>query len=314
MGRIIGGFIVLLCCIALLAAAAQAKTPKEVYLNDGGIIECQKVWQANGKIMVLVNRDTLVDFSRDEVDLHKTFTKKPVKGVKKGKVRKKVASKSGAVMPQAAVQPPIKHGSVAATKQKTVTAQSANPASAVSPQPAAAPAEITAPTAAKQAPPAVANPSIVEPTVQGAATSAKKPAPAAASSLRTSLPEAKSPMLPVKVPPTFSREMVVSYIIYALLLTILMVVAFCKVFAKAGEAWWKAIIPIYSLFVLVIIAGKPWWWGLLLFIPIVNIVFYFIVNIALARRFGQGVVFGLGLALAGIVFFPLLAFGKYEYR
>ena len=119
MGRILSSTIVLLCCIILLAATSQAKTPKEVYLKDGGIIECQKVWQANGKVMVLVNRDTLVDFSKDEVDLQKTFAKKPVKGVKKAKVRKKVATKPGAVMPQAVPQPPAKPGPVAATAQKT---------------------------------------------------------------------------------------------------------------------------------------------------------------------------------------------------
>jgi hypothetical protein len=55
------------------------------------------------------------------------------------------------------------------------------------------------------------------------------------------------------------------------------------------------------------------WWGFLMLIPIVNIPVVFIIHIALARRFGQGVAFGLGLALVGFVFFPLLAFGKYEY-
>jgi hypothetical protein len=306
MGRIFGGIIVLLCCTILLAAAVQAKTPKEVYLKDGGIIECQKVWRANGKVMGLVNRDTLVDLSRDEVDLQKTFAEKPVKGVKKGTVRKKIASKPGAVMPLAVPQPPAKPNKVAATAQDTGTAPIAKPAPPASPR-------IAAP-AAKQALPAVAQPSPIKPAVQGAATSAQKPTPAAAPSARTSLPIAKQSAFPVKEPPTISRNMVVSYMIYFLLLMILMIVALCKVFAKAGEAWWKAIIPIYNLFVLVIISGKPWWWGLLLFIPIVNIVFIFIVHIALARRFGQGVVFGLGLVLVGIVFFPLLAFGKYEYN
>jgi len=119
--------------------------------------------------------------------------------------------------------------------------------------------------------------------------------------------------LNAKEVPAELRQMIVSYLIYMLLLALLMIVSLCKVFAKAGEAWWKAIIPIYNLFVLVIVSGKPWWWGLLFFVPLVNIVFIFIVHIALARRFGQGVIFGLGLALVGIVFFPLLAFGKYEY-
>ena len=157
MGRIFGSLIVLLCSIILLAATAQAKTAKEVYLKDGGIIECQKVWQANGKVMVLVNRDTLVDFSSDEVDLRKTFAKKPVKGVKKGKVRKKAATKPGA----AAVQPPASPLPVAATAQKSGTApaakpspQNLKPASPGSPQ-TATPAAKPAPSAAKPASPAI---------------------------------------------------------------------------------------------------------------------------------------------------------------
>ncbi|HEX9023418.1 MAG TPA: hypothetical protein VF799_06235, partial [Geobacteraceae bacterium] len=65
MGRILSSIIVTLCCTILLAGTSQAKTPKEVYLKDGGIIECRNVWQSGGKVMVLVNRDTLLDFSKD---------------------------------------------------------------------------------------------------------------------------------------------------------------------------------------------------------------------------------------------------------
>ncbi len=149
MGRIFSSIIVLLCCIILLAGTSQAKTTKEVYLKDGGIIECQKVWQANGKVMVLVNRDTLVDFSKDEVDLQKTFAKKPVKKVKKAKVRKKVAAKPGAVMPQVAPQPPAKPGTVAATARKPA------PAPTVKPAPPATTAKPAASASPRPAPPAV---------------------------------------------------------------------------------------------------------------------------------------------------------------
>lgn len=230
MGRIFGGIIVLLSCIILLAAAAQAKTTKEVYLKDGGIIECQKVWQANGKVMVLVNRDTLVDFSRDEVDLQKTFAKKHVKGVKKGKARKKAVSKPGAVMPQAVSQPPAKPGAVAATTQNTGRAPSAKPAPPTSPQPATPTAKPAPPvakpvpqtakpaapvssqsvaTAAKPAPPAVAQPTAVKPPMQGASTSVKKPAPAAvAPPVRTTLPVVNPPAPPLPIASFFVENKV----------------------------------------------------------------------------------------------------------
>jgi hypothetical protein len=215
MGRIFGGIIVLLCCIILPVAASQAKTHKEVYLKDGGIIECQKVWQANGKVLVLVNRDTLVDFSRDEVDLRKTFPPKPVKGVKKGKIRKKVVSKPGAVMPQAVPQPPAKPGMVNAGTQKAGMAPTAKPVPPASPQPAvptaksAAQAEKPSPATTKPASPVVAQLPAIKPPVQGTATSVKKPAPAGAAPLvRTTLPVAKLPESPPPKPSFLASNMV----------------------------------------------------------------------------------------------------------
>ena len=298
MGRFFCRIMMTLCCTILLAASVQAKTLKEVYLKDGGIIKCQKVWQANGKVMVLVNRDIILDLSRSDVDLKKTFARKPAKAARKARHVKKVASGSGAVMAQA-VAP-------AAGQKPEATTQ---PAAKATPPAAKQPA----PEVTKQQAPGGVKPAPPEPAQQAA----PPPEPAApateAPPVRENLPVAQQPVLPEKVPSASLPGMGFANGIVMLLLALVMIVAFCKVFEKAGEAWWKALIPIYSWFVMVMIAGKPWWWGLLILIPIVNIFIYFMINIALAKRFGQGVVFGLGLALLGFVFFPLLAFGKYEY-
>ena len=45
-----------------------------------------------------------------------------------------------------------------------------------------------------------------------------------------------------------------------------------KVFVKAGKPGWTSIIPIYNAYVLLQIVGKPWWWLILMLIPIVNVV------------------------------------------
>jgi hypothetical protein len=150
---------------------------------------------------------------------------------------------------------------------------------------------------------------------QQEAAPAAGPAPPAteAPPVRTNLPVATPPQPPERVPSAIAPGMVATNGIIMLLLVLVMIIALCKVFTKAGEAWWKAIIPVYNLFVLAGISGKPMWWGFLMLVPIVNIPIYFIIHIELARRFGQGVAFGLGLALVGFVFFPLLAFGNYEY-
>jgi len=60
------------------------------------------------------------------------------------------------------------------------------------------------------------------------------------------------------------------------------IIIFWRVFEKAGEPGWAALIPIYNIYVELKIVGRPWWWLLLLLIPIVNIVILFIVAIDLA--------------------------------
>jgi hypothetical protein len=61
------------------------------------------------------------------------------------------------------------------------------------------------------------------------------------------------------------------------------------------------------------IVGKPIWWIILMFIPIVSLVISIILCISLAERFGKGAGYGVGIAFLGIVFLPMLAFGDSEY-
>lgn len=87
-----------------------------------------------------------------------------------------------------------------------------------------------------------------------------------------------------------------------------------KMFAKAGQPGWAAIVPIYNLFILLKIVGRPWWWLLLMFIPLVSIVVAVVVCIDLAKSFGKGVGYAIGLILLGFVFIPLLGFGDAQYQ
>jgi len=86
-----------------------------------------------------------------------------------------------------------------------------------------------------------------------------------------------------------------------------------RVFEKAGKPGWAAIIPIYNLVVLLQIVGKPIWWIILFIIPIVSLIVAIIVYVALARAFGKGVGFALGLIFLGFIFLPILAFGSATY-
>src|SRR5436853_7723597 len=88
--------------------------------------------------------------------------------------------------------------------------------------------------------------------------------------------------------------------IVGLLIALLLIVAMWKVFTKAGQPGWASIIPIYNLYVWCKIVGRPWWWILLMLIPFVNFIILIILCIDMAKSFGKGAGFGIGLALLGI--------------
>ena len=69
-----------------------------------------------------------------------------------------------------------------------------------------------------------------------------------------------------------------------------------------------------DIVILLDIAGRPIWWFILLLIPLVDIVVGIIMSIDITRNFGKGVVFGLGLAFLGFIFYPILGFGNARYQ
>ena len=99
-----------------------------------------------------------------------------------------------------------------------------------------------------------------------------------------------------------------------LLLAVVVLVGMWKVFEKAGQPGWAALIPIYNLIVLLQIIGKPLWWIVLFFLPCVNIVAFVLVGIEVAKVFGKDVLFGIGLAFLPFVFYPVLGFGDARYQ
>ena len=102
--------------------------------------------------------------------------------------------------------------------------------------------------------------------------------------------------------------------IFWLAFMILMIAACWKIFTKAGQPGWASIIPIYNWYVLCKIVGRPGWWVILLLIPFVNFIIGIILCIDLAKSFGKGVGFGIGLILLSLIFFPILGFGSAQYQ
>ncbi len=104
------------------------------------------------------------------------------------------------------------------------------------------------------------------------------------------------------------------FAVVALALAVVMIASMWKIFDKAGKPGWAAIIPIYNIIVLLEIIEKPIWWIVLFFLPFVNIVAAVLIDIELAKKFGKDALFGIGLLLLPIVFFPILAFGSARYK
>ena len=113
-------------------------------------------------------------------------------------------------------------------------------------------------------------------------------------------------------------------------------IALWKAFTKAGEAWWKAIIPIYHTYIEYKIAGmKNWfWYGLLIafvlwliagFVPeqqqlFTNIacavvwIIYIVVTFKFARKFGWGVFTSILFVLFYPICILILGFGSSKYE
>ena len=70
--------------------------------------------------------------------------------------------------------------------------------------------------------------------------------------------------------------------IIGLAIAIFFIVVMWKVFTKAGQPGWGSLIPIYNIYLMLLIAGKPGWWLILFFVPIANIVVSILVIVGMA--------------------------------
>lgn len=115
------------------------------------------------------------------------------------------------------------------------------------------------------------------------------------------------------------RSFMTTFLIFWAISFIFYVIVMWKIYEKAGQPGWAAIIPFYNYYVLIVyILGMPSFWFWLLLVPCVNyvilIILAFMVPFKLAEKFGKSAGFAVGLLLLGIVFYPILAFGDAQYQ
>lgn len=103
------------------------------------------------------------------------------------------------------------------------------------------------------------------------------------------------------------------YFIIAMAIAVLVIVATWKLFVKAGKPGWASIVPFYSTYCLFQISFGNGWLFLLSFVPCVNVVIFFMLYFKLAKAFGQGGAFAIGLIFLNPIFMLILGFGDSEY-
>lgn len=100
-------------------------------------------------------------------------------------------------------------------------------------------------------------------------------------------------------------------IIILLIFRIGVTIGYWKLFEKARIEGWKSLIPIYSEYWLIKIVGKPGWWVLYLFIPILNIFTFYVLLFDLLRCFGKNSLMSQFLIIfIGPVYIPYIGFKK----
>ena len=98
-----------------------------------------------------------------------------------------------------------------------------------------------------------------------------------------------------------------------LALMLALVVAYWRIFAKAGVPGWVSLLPFYNVIKLLHITGRSGWWLLGMCVPLLNIFVFVRMVFDLASAFGRGVGFGFGLLFLSPVFVLILGFGDSRY-
>lgn len=94
------------------------------------------------------------------------------------------------------------------------------------------------------------------------------------------------------------------------LLALFALAGFWGIFSKAGEKGWKVLIPFYNLYMTVKVSEQNGWLFLLFFVPVANLVFWFLTLYKICKRFEKSTLFAIGLFCIPGVFALILGFGK----
>ena len=95
------------------------------------------------------------------------------------------------------------------------------------------------------------------------------------------------------------------WLLFILIIQVIHFLGTWKLYIKAGRKAWEAAVPIYNGIVLMKIINRPWYWVVLLFIPIVNLIMFPVVWVETLRSFGRNKTIDtvLGVLSSGLYIF-----------
>ena len=95
---------------------------------------------------------------------------------------------------------------------------------------------------------------------------------------------------------------VAEWFIFFLFVQVVHFIGTWKLYVSAGRKSWEAAIPVYNAIVLLKIIGRPSWWTILLFLPIINLILFPVIWVETLRSFGKNSTLDkvLGVATFGL--------------
>ena len=109
-------------------------------------------------------------------------------------------------------------------------------------------------------------------------------------------------------------QMSPAMIVFEIALIIFELIVMWKIFVKAGQPGWAAIIPIYDIIVLLKVVKMAWWHILIMLIRGAAIVYAILVPYKLAKAFGKSTGFAVLTIFFSTIMYPILAFGSAKYE
>lgn len=102
-------------------------------------------------------------------------------------------------------------------------------------------------------------------------------------------------------------------VIFALGILAVFFAGLWKSFEKAGIEGWKALIPIYNIYLVVKTGGITAWIMLLLLVPLVNWIVQFYIYYKFAKSYSKGTLFSILTGFFPFIGVPIIGFDSSEY-